>query len=695
MATINKIGTSPAESNRAELRFIEEPAMGKQIDTAGDNKFSTPKPDAATKYVAANLEDVITARMKRIRYTGHGLNAKIQTTPSTEIRADRQTSALVQTQGSTDGNINFEFSAGEYDSLIEGTLYSSWSVLDISASASGLKRAGKPSVTPVPSTTASISPVANLANTRIFTATNTLRTSISVANAAIAKVIPGNRVLFNSTTQPVLNGSYLVLSVSYFTGEGDTDFIKEAYIPAGPSTTPTTGNVIVELAAIDGVDRSSVLNGGTTASTIGNETITFPSYIRNGVTPRSYTIETEYKSTTPKTVISHRGMRVSSMALNIAVGAIMTGNFNFKGTETSAGELLIPSGFIDASGSIVGYTIAQDAARDLSTEQYFLQFGTDPVFGEFVDIAPAAGSCREIPRLGTGQTVFFAADNTKFKTRTPGASCQAAPIEATALLASDATTSNPKNILALEVVKVNSTPVTVTRGVGDVVAGTRYYISLNYDGRYGNKTLSRRIALPANFGALEKDNDLEANFLTVVNGGTEAVTTFIYAAPGISSDTSAVIGSVLNQPFNGVTNFGQLLIDYVPMNKYTCIKKLDLTIDNTLRELQCLGNLYATGIAAGSVKVTTNFEAYFTNLEMYNRYINDVYSGISFYIKDNNADGGVGCTYYFDIPKIKFSSATVAPGAKDQDVMIPCNGEAVIAYESNLGKSFTVQISRF
>lgn len=89
-----------ATSNRTALRYIEEVTFG-----------TTPT----------------TPALKEIRYTGESLNHTIQNVTSKEIRSDRMTADLIQTQSECGGDINAEMSYGSFDDFIKAALCGTWS----------------------------------------------------------------------------------------------------------------------------------------------------------------------------------------------------------------------------------------------------------------------------------------------------------------------------------------------------------------------------------------------------------------------------------------------------------------------------------------------------------------------------------------------------------------------------------------
>lgn len=85
-----------ASANRTGIRYVEESTWG-----------TTPA----------------TPTLTELRYTGEGVNFDIETTTSNEIRSDRMTSDLVQTNQSTGGNIDFELSFDAFDDFIEAAMF--------------------------------------------------------------------------------------------------------------------------------------------------------------------------------------------------------------------------------------------------------------------------------------------------------------------------------------------------------------------------------------------------------------------------------------------------------------------------------------------------------------------------------------------------------------------------------------------
>lgn len=72
-----------------------------------------------------------------LRITGETLKYAIQTVQSNEFRSDRMITDLVQVAGEATGDINFEFSYGEFDSLLASALQGPWSAIGTGGATTG------------------------------------------------------------------------------------------------------------------------------------------------------------------------------------------------------------------------------------------------------------------------------------------------------------------------------------------------------------------------------------------------------------------------------------------------------------------------------------------------------------------------------------------------------------------------------
>lgn len=116
------------------------------------------------------------------------------------------------------------------------------------------------------------------------------------------------------------------------------------------------------------------------------------------------------------------------------------------------------------------------------------------------------------------------------------------------------------------------------------------------------------------------------------------------------------------------------------------INSLDVSIKNNARGLTAVGSLGSVDMGYGRCDVTGNMKAYFINNTLYDKYINNARSGLSFRIFD-----GAGNTYIVTIPTIEFNSAKVNAGGGNQDITVDI-GWTGLMHTTQLN---TIQIDRF
>lgn len=288
-----------ASSNRTAIRRVEETTFG------------------TTPATPAFLDS---------RYTSESINFSITNITSNEIRSDRQTSDLVQTEADVSGSLDFELSYESFEdffihALGDGDGFSAdyaISAADIDAVAGGFSSGA---------------------------------TDFVVAGVAVGDWIRVSGFTVNTAEN---NGYFRVKTVA---------------------------------AALITVEDSSGIIAEVSAGTIDIHS----SKIVNGVTERSHAMEKEFgdafadvANQTP-VFIYFNGVRTCGFTLNVNVGEILTGSFNFQGTQASTneaefdGQVSVTAGdYVRASGSwltdgfaigmeVVGLGFTNDANNCVST----------------------------------------------------------------------------------------------------------------------------------------------------------------------------------------------------------------------------------------------------------------------------------------------------------------------------------------
>jgi hypothetical protein len=118
------------------------------------------------------------------------------------------------------------------------------------------------------------------------------------------------------------------------------------------------------------------------------------------------------------------------------------------------------------------------------------------------------------------------------------------------------------------------------------------------------------------------------------------------AATGTSLDASptASSGNAPFDSFSGTISEGGSSI--------ATVTGLKLTIENGLNPTMVIGSPTAPQLEYGRGKVSGEVTAYFDDITLYNKFVNETTSDLTFSL----TDGLTGNTYTFDLPKIKFNS---------------------------------------
>lgn len=88
--------------------------------------------DSSQTQIAAVVESTYgttpaTPAFTKQRFTGESLKAARQNVTSSEIRADRNVTDLIQVGGAAEGGLDFELSYGAFDAFLESALFGAWS----------------------------------------------------------------------------------------------------------------------------------------------------------------------------------------------------------------------------------------------------------------------------------------------------------------------------------------------------------------------------------------------------------------------------------------------------------------------------------------------------------------------------------------------------------------------------------------
>lgn len=172
-------------------------------------------------------------------------------------------------------------------------------------------------------------------------------------------------------------------------------------------------------------------------------------------------------------------------------------------------------------------------------------------------------------------------------------------------------------------------------------------------GRYEQMTGMRVGQMDLNIAA----NSLLTGSFTFMGAGETIGST---SAVGAGSVTAATVNDVLN----ATSDIGTITID--GSSTGICVSSLSISVNNNLREINCVGKEFADDIGWGSSAITGSIETYLTT-EMFDNLQkvsdnDDV--AITFPVSDGTN------TYTILLPRVKLSADSPQAGSKDSDVMI-------------------------
>jgi hypothetical protein len=212
-----------------------------------------------------------------LRLTGESLDFAVETITSQEIRADRQTTDLVQVGASCSGGFNFELSFKEYDTFIEALLQGEWEDYGVGGKGSPLSL-----------------------------------TLDSAANTLEAASAPTGPDAFSTLAV----GQWIRL-----TAPGDA--ADAAYLKVLAVTSDTIT-----------VDAATPIPGAGTRAAVA-QCVIAASRVSNGMNQRFFTLEKEFSDVGQ--FLTYKGMSPSKISLSFESGSIVSGNLDFIGM--AAGEM--------------------------------------------------------------------------------------------------------------------------------------------------------------------------------------------------------------------------------------------------------------------------------------------------------------------------------------------------------------------
>ena len=161
-----------------------------------------------------------------------------------------------------------------------------------------------------------------------------------------------------------------------------------------------------------------------------------------------------------------------------------------------------------------------------------------------------------------------------------------------------------------------------------------------------------------------KANKLSLSF----SSGSIATGSFDFMGKDVVRGAATSMGtSAASQTFgimNAVSGVGNIYENGTALTG-TSIKSLTLDVDNALRVQDAIGVLGAAGIGSGTLSVSGTMEVYLADGTMYDKFVNNTASSLSWSAVDTAGNG-----YVFTLPNVKYSDAKVTGGSLNSDAML-------------------------
>jgi hypothetical protein len=600
-----------ADSNRDSIRLIQENNL-----TWG----TTPS----------------SGKTREIRITSHSLAAAKETVVSDELRADRMVSSVVEVSASTGGDINYEFSAGSHDILMQAFVLGLWSRPMEFDYFKGVQ-------------------VSWTANNIITIAGGDFRDYFTV----------GRRLKTSGFLNP-LNNKYVEISALGFSGGATqiTVTTTTAVVQGGTAFTKVqdANDVII-------LNNTAIRFGTSGAATIdSNGTNAFAAAIAAGNLVAGQNIYVD------------NGSGRESGTINFTVNASNHDTFTvFDGVNQVIFETSSDGG-ATAGNQIV--TLGGSGAATAT------------------NIAAAINQARVDGRLQAKATVSTATVTVQNLNRIGGALTDVSTNAVTTAFSGGLASGGFFKILSVadDVLSVFPAPATDANAsnLGVTIKGS---MLRNPDGTGSlphQQIVAQSFSAESAYNDVNQffvhDGLRVGSFSMDVSSG--AIVTGKYSFEGRQTRRQITNVSKLGlapytplkstgtEVMNATTNVGSIEKDDVELS--SALQSIALQGDATLRQQPAVGSKFARGIGTGRFNLTGTVTAYFeAGSPFYDDFINHETTSLAF--KFTDVDGN---TYKYTLPAVKFSSDNIAAQGIDQDVVEPL--EFVAFRDASTGTMFQI-----
>ena len=569
-----------ADSNRASIRYIAESVFG-----------TTPT----------------SGKTRQLRFTSSTLTATKETVVSDELRADRMVSSVPEVGAASEGDINFELSAGSQDDFLQAFLLGAWS---------------RPMTF-------------DFFKGNTVSWTDTDEVTISGGDYTDYFVV-GRRVKVEGFVTQGNNGYLQVATVTYSAPDTVITF----------STSPGTAEAGTSTSKILDANDVLVLNSAN---------------IRLGTAGAS-TIDSNGNDEFASAIAAGQIVAGQKLYIDLPLGTVAFRNatVTWTGTGADGDQITISDGsLIKVLEAGVDYTTGGDAT---ATALSFTN-AVNALRNQGYKIAATAA-------LGVA-TVYSTDNNSSFSVaETVDGNTEIAVSAVAAGTAPSARGFYTVVSAADDVLTVSPQPPTVASPGATTIKGSMVRNPGEVDSIVP-QSFSLETAFNDVTKYFDQNGMRVGTFSLDVSSGSIVTGSMSFMGLQTSTNLATVLGNsgtydlldtTATEVLNATTNVGDLTKNGSVLS--TAIQALTIEGDASLRNQNAVGSKYPRGIGTGRFNLTGTLTAYFETLDLYNDFLehNTVSLGFDFTDQDTNV-------YYFTIPAIKITSDPVNPSGIDQDVM--------------------------
>jgi len=569
-----------ADSNRASIRYIAE----------STSAWGTIPADGKTR---------------PLRFTSSSLTAQKETTVSDELRADRMVSSVPEVSASSEGEVNFELSAGSQDDFLQAFVLGFWTRPMTFDFFKGVN-------------------VSWIANNKLKIA----------GEDASGYFVPGRRIKVEGFVVNAVNNGYFDISAVDHVG-ADTEI-----------TVATTTSVVEAASSytkvLDANDvlilNSSALRLGTAgASTIdSNGGNAFASAIAAG----QISVGQKLFIDLPVNTVTFDSFAVTVSAAGAAGDAVTINDGMNVVTVTAGVEYQVGASAEETAAAlaqainqkrVAGNLDAKAVAEDEVVTIYILTNHANSVVSSAAAVfAVAAKTAATAPEARGFYTVTGISDD--------------------ALVLAP----KPPEVAAPGVVTIKGS---MLRNPGEVADITPQSFTLEQSFNDVDKHFIQNGMRIGSFSLEVASGSIVTGTMNFMGKETQ-----VLPSNRLGKAPYTALESTATEVMNATTNVGNLTKNGETLS--TAVQSLTIEGDASLRNQNAVGSKFARGIGTGRFNLTGSMTAYFEDLTMYNHFLNHDTISIGFDFKDQDEN-----VYFYTIPALKITSDPIAPSGIDQDVL--------------------------